>query len=151
MSKRRQRPLVLVALHGMLFASLAPAGAQECTVSTAGPLVLTSDQTLTVCASNLDAPSARRVGVAFYDAFDAREPLRLEYVDLAPGAGSCTSFRPPEESLSVVARAGYVRAPEDPAQPLALSAQVTGRAYALWPAVKLIDTVIAVDVSRPPV
>lgn len=123
----------------LLLAVPGPARAQECMVGTTGPLTLTSRQTLTLCVTNLDAQSTRRVGFAFYDAFNAREPLRLEYADLALGAGTCTSFRPSQDSFTVVARTGYVRAPEDPAQPLAGSAQVSPRQgvvdaadYVLW-------------------
>jgi hypothetical protein len=96
-------------------------------VGTIGPLSLTSRQTLTLCATNLDAQTSRRVGFAFYDAFEAREPLQLEYADLALGDGACRGFRPSRDSLTVVARAGFVRAAEDPARPLALSAQILPR------------------------
>jgi hypothetical protein len=132
--------LGLVVLSGtLLLAITRPARAQECMVGTIGPLFLTSRQTLTLCATNLDAQTSRRVGFAFYDAFEAREPLRLQYADLALGAGACSSFQPSRDSLTVVARAGFVRAAEDSARPLALSAQIFPRAgvvdaadYVVW-------------------
>jgi hypothetical protein len=105
-----------------------PATAQECMVGTFGPLSLAARDTVTLCVTNLDAPTSRRVGFAFYDAFNARVPLQLEYADLSHGAGTCVSFRPGRDaSRTIVARAGFIRAVNDPAQPLALSAKTSSK------------------------
>jgi hypothetical protein len=131
--------MIVVLATVLLLTPPRHADAQECMVGTFGPLTLTARETVTVCVTNLDAPTPRRVGFAFYDAFDARKPLRLEYVELAKGAGACTSFRPSrEESRTIVARAGFIRAEADPAQPLALAAQISragdvdGRDFLVW-------------------
>jgi hypothetical protein len=102
-----------------------PAQAQECMVGTIGPLTLTSREGLTLCATNLEAHGSRRVGLALLDAFNTREPLRLEYVDLSLGAGACHSFRPPRDHHTIVVRTGYIRAATDPEQAIALSVQKT--------------------------
>jgi len=79
------------------------------------------------------------VGLAFLDAFNAREPLRLEFLDLTFGAGACQSFRPMRDRQTVVVRVGYVRASTDPEQSIALSAQkisangvVDAADYVVW-------------------
>jgi hypothetical protein len=130
MRKWARLPLSWVAVlpTALVLMAPGPATAQECMVGTFGPLTLAARETMTLCVTNLDAPTPRRVGFAFYDAFHAREPLKLEYADLARGAGACISFRPSrEDSRTIVARAGFVRAVDDPAQPLALSAKTSSR------------------------
>lgn len=125
MHRRYMLSVAVVLFSGATVSTLtSPANAQECSVNTAGPVSLRSSQALTICATNLDAPRTARLGVAFYDAFNAREPLRLEYFNLSQGAGTCTTFRAGKDSLTVVARAGYVLAEGDGAEPLALSVQV---------------------------
>ena len=129
---------VVVLSTTLVLAAPRPASAQECMVGTIGPLTLTARDALTLCVTNLDARGSRRVGIAFYDAFSAREPLRLEYADLALGAGNCKTFRPTRESRTIVARAGFIRAVDDPAQPIALAAQISragdvdGRDFLVW-------------------
>lgn len=71
----------------------------------------------------LRAAGTVRVGVAFYDAFNAREPLQLEYFDLTQKAGTCTSFRTSRQAVTILAQAAHMNPPPDPS-PLALSAQV---------------------------
>lgn len=130
---------VVVLSPTLALATPAPAIAQECMVGTFGPLTLASRESLTLCATNLEAQGSRRVGLAFLDAFNAREPLRLEYVDLAPGAGACHSFRPARDDRTIVVRAGFIRATTEPEQSIALSAQkksangtVDAADYVVW-------------------
>jgi hypothetical protein len=87
-------------------------------------MTLTSRQTLAVCVTNLGAPRKERLGVAFYNAFDAREPLQLDYLDLDQKAGTCTSFRTTGQHARIIAEAGYVGVTEDPERPIAVSAEV---------------------------
>lgn len=140
MRKYARFSCVAIALSAMaVLADHRPAQAQECMVGTIGPLTLASREILTLCATNLEAQGSRRVGLAFLDAFNAREPLRLEYVELAFGAGACHSFRPVRDHHTVVVRAGYIRASTDPEQSIALSAQkasangvVDAADYVVW-------------------
>lgn len=128
MGQRRQLIWVLAGVAGFLFLGYpGPARAQECVITMTGPLTLTSRQVVTVCATNLGAPRTVRLGVAFYDAFNAREPLRLDYLDLAAKAGACASFRAPGRTSHIVAQVGYVSAAGDPKRPLAASAEVFRR------------------------
>jgi hypothetical protein len=139
MRRSARLSLAVIALSTLALTAGNPASAQECMVGTFGPLTLAARETVTLCVTNLDAPASRRVGFAFYDAFSAREPLQLEYADLAPGAGTCITFRPSRDHApTIVARAGFIRAADDPAQPLALSAKVSargdvdGRDFLVW-------------------
>ena len=138
---RKYARLSCVAMVLLAMAVLAVSGtasAQECMAGTFGPLTLATRQTVTLCVTNLDAKATRRVGFAFYDAFDAREPLRLEFANVVVGAGHCASFHPSRDALTIVARAGFIRGVDDPAQPLALSAQISkagdvdGRDFLVW-------------------
>src|SRR5262245_2679951 len=123
MEQLRQLLWVLAGVAGiLLLGHSGPLQAQECNTTTTGPLTLASRQVVTVCATNLGAPRTVRLGVAFYDALDAREPLQINYLSLAQKTGACASFRAARQTTRVVAQVGYVGATTDPERPLAASA-----------------------------
>ena len=92
---RRKRIWVWTAgLLGMAVQLLpVTAHAQACAVAEVGPFSLTAKQEVRVCGNNLYGNGDIKVGIATFDALDAREPLDLRFVTLKPREGFCLSPR----------------------------------------------------------
>jgi hypothetical protein len=105
------RTSILIGVLGFahLLAAFSPADARECKAGSAGPLTLVEGEHLEVCVTNLNGLTARRIGIAFYDAFDARHPLDLTFLALDAGRGGCTTTpRLARVGATIIAQVGFL-------------------------------------------
>ena|SRR5687768_7164125 len=88
-----RRVPILLLLAGVLGLLSVSADAQECSVAEVGPFSLAATQQVIVCGTNLYGNGDIKVGIATFNALDAREPLDLRFVSLRPREGFCLSPR----------------------------------------------------------
>jgi len=81
--------VIIVLATALLALSTGPVAAQQCAVGVVGPFSLSARQDIKVCGNNFLGTVAVSVGVAAFDALDARVPLDLRFVRLAPQEGAC--------------------------------------------------------------
>lgn len=82
-------PIIIVLAILLLAQPTGPVAAQQCAVGVVGPFSLSAKQDIKVCGNNFLGTVAVSVGVATFDALDARVPLDLRFVRLAPREGAC--------------------------------------------------------------